>query len=111
MQDGGQRRSEPARVIENRRYGRGDVHIDIDVREFGGGRHKAQIVDLSQSGCRISSVTYLNEDRTIFITLPEFAPLEASVIWKIRDVYGCAFSSALHPAIYDHILAKYPTLG
>lgn len=110
MQGDGQRRSEPARHIEHRRYGRGDVHIDIEVREQGGGRHKAQMVDLSQSGCRICSLTYLNESKTVFISLPDFAPLEAEVVWKIRDDYGCAFNNALHLAVYDHILAKYPLL-
>lgn len=104
------RRSEPAAYIEHRRFGRGGVHIDIEVRELGGGRHKAQMIDLSQSGCRICSVTYLNESKTVFIALPDFAPLQAEVVWKIRDDYGCAFANALHPAVYDHILARYPSL-
>jgi len=95
---------------EYRRFDRGDVYIPIDVREYAGGRHKAHMLDLLQSGCRVFSVTLLRQDRSIFITLPGFAPLEAEVVWKKRDEYGCVFLTGLHPAIYDHILASFPAL-
>ncbi|MCC6482958.1 PilZ domain-containing protein [Sphingorhabdus sp.] len=111
MRDEKKGHAEPAFIGEARRHDRGHVDIVIDVRESGGGRHQAHIVDLSQSGCRIASATYLNENRHIFITLPGFTPLEAEVVWKIKDVYGCAFFQPLHPAIFDHIVAKYPSLG
>lgn len=96
---------------EHRNFSRNDVYISIDVREHGGGRHKALIMDLSQSGCRISSVTYMGEGKNVHITLPGFAPLEAVIVWKKQDEYGCSFLQRLHPAIYDHIRAKYPLLG
>lgn len=96
---------------EHRIFSRGDVYISIDVREHGGGRHKALMMDLSQSGCRISSVIYMGEGRNIHVTLPGFAPLEAVIVWKAQDEYGCSFTQPLHAAIYDHIRAKYPSLG
>jgi PilZ domain len=111
MPEGNDKKREPATGVEYRRFTRGDVDITIDVRESAGGRHKAQMVDLSLSGCRIFSVTYLSEDRRIFITLPGFGPLEAEVVWRIKDEYGCSFINGLHPAIYDHIVAKVPSLG
>ena len=96
---------------EHRKFSRGEVYITIDVREHGGGRHKALILDLSEAGCRISSLTYMGEGKNIHITLPGFAPLEAVIVWKKRDEYGCSFLQRLHPAIYDHIRTKYPSLG
>ncbi|MBP6580182.1 MAG: hypothetical protein RIS00_725 [Pseudomonadota bacterium] len=104
-------KSEPAKGIEFRRYSRGDVNITIDLREFGGGRMQAQIVDISQSGCRIATVSHLNDHGRIFITLPGFGPLEAEVVWRIGESYGCAFVAPLHAAVFDHILAKFPSLG
>ena len=104
-------KSEPAKGIEFRRYSRGDDNITIDLREFGGGRMQAQIVDISQSGCRIATVSHLNDHGRIFITLPGFGPLEAEVVWRIGESYGCAFVAPLHPAVFDHILAKFPSLG
>lgn len=96
---------------EHRKYSRDEVYITIDVREHGGGRHRALMMDLSQSGCRISSVTYMGEGKHVHVTLPGFAPLEAVVVWKKNDEYGCSFLQRLHPAIYDHIRTKYPSLG
>lgn len=110
MPESDKKQNEPATGVEFRRFARGAVDITIDVREYAGGRHKAHMVDLSLSGCRVFSVTYLSENKTIFITLPGFAPLEAEVVWKIRDEYGCAFTQGLHPAVYDHIVAKFPSL-
>ncbi len=104
-------RGEMAYMVEARKYQRGDVDIHIDIREHGGGRHKARLTDLSRSGCRISCPVLIPENRVVSITLPTFAPFEAEVVWKIGDDYGCSFHHELHEAIYDHILIKYPALG
>ena len=104
-------KSEPAKGIEFRRYSRGDVDIMIDLREFGNGRMRAQIVDISQSGCRITTVSHISDNGRIFITLPGFGPLEAEVVWRIGESYGCSFVAPLHPAVFDHIIAKFPSLG
>lgn len=110
MSEEEKRESEASSIPEARRHDRGEVRIPVDIREYAGGRHKAHMVDLSQAGCRIFSVTLLRQDRPIFITLPGFAPLEAMVKWKKRDEYGCAFNGGLHPAIFDHIIASFPSL-
>ena len=55
--------------------------------------------------------SHLNDHGRIFITLPGFGPLEAEVVWRIGESYGCAFVAPLHPAVFDHILAKFPSLG
>jgi hypothetical protein len=111
MSDSSDEESKLTKGIEYRRFSRGDVDITIDVREYAGGKHRAKMLDLSQSGCRVESVTLLREDRHVFITLPGFAPLEAQVVWHHKGEYGCSFVNGLHPAIYDHIIAKYPSLG
>ena len=97
--------------IEARRFNRGHVYIPIDIREHGGGRHNGQMIDLSQSGCRLNCPVLLNLKRRVFVTLPELEPLEVEVIWKEGDDYGCSFHNGLHPAVYDHIVAKFPSLG
>lgn len=111
MSDGGQRKSEPTPGLDARRYVRGEVNISIEIREHGGGRQKGVIYNLSQSGCRINCPVLLNLHRRIFLTLPDFAPIEVEVRWKDGDEYGCSFHNGLHPAVYDHILAKFPSLG
>jgi hypothetical protein len=94
--------------FNHRRYERGDVHILAQIREQGYGHHQAKVTDLSRAGCRVITPMYLSPDRALFITLPGFSPLEARLIWHVRDEYGCEFVSELHAAIYDHILREHP---
>ena len=98
-------------IFNSRRYDRGDVRILADVREKGFGHHKAVVEDLSCSGCRLNTPMYLNPDRTLYITIPGFSALEARIAWRRNDEYGCHFVNPLHEAIFDHIVAKHPSLA
>lgn len=93
-----------------REFDRGDVAITGEIREMGGGKHSVNIVDLSRSGYRIYSLTYIKVDKIVFLTIPGFAPLEGKIAWHEGDYYGCQFSSPIHIAIYEHIIAKHPSL-
>ncbi len=93
-----------------REHDRGDVLIYADIREQGAGKHKVNIIDLSCSGFRIYSLTYIKVDRKVFLTIPGYAPLEARIAWHNGDLYGCEFSDGLHIAIYEHIIKTFPSL-
>jgi PilZ domain len=93
-----------------REYNRGDVQIHGEIRELGGGKHRVNIVDLSCSGFRVFSVTYIKIDKIVYLTIPGFAPLEATIAWHQKDYYGCQFTSQLHIAIYEHVIREFPTL-
>ncbi len=95
----------------SREHSRGDVQIDGELREVGGGKHRIKIVDLSSSGFRVYSLTYIKVDKVVYLTIPGFAPLEAAIAWHEKDYYGCQFTSQLHIAIYDHIIQKFPSLS
>jgi hypothetical protein len=97
-------------LYNSREFDRGDVQIDADVREVGGGKHKVKIVDLSRSGFRIFSLTYIKVDKIVYLTIPGFTPLEARIAWHEQDYYGCQFTSQLHIAIYDHVVKRFPSL-
>ncbi len=93
-----------------RQYERGDVQIYADIREQGGGKYKVYIIDLSRSGFRMQSVTYIEVDKTVFLTIPGYTPLVGRVAWHAGELYGCEFKDRLHVAIYDHILKSFPSL-
>lgn len=93
-----------------RRAERADVQIIADVRETGGNRYRVEVLDLSISGFRMHSLNYINPEVPIFLTLPSFAPLEARVVWRESDLYGCQFASLLHKAVFDHIVRLHPAL-
>ncbi len=93
-----------------REHDRGDVQIYADIREQGAGKHKVNIVDLSRSGFRVYSLTYIKVDKTVFLTIPGYAALEAKIAWHNGDLYGCKFTDGLHVAIYEHIINQFPSL-
>lgn len=94
-----------------RQYERGDVQIYADIREQGGGKYKVYIIDLSRSGFRMQSVTHIEVEKVVFLTIPGYAPLVGRIAWHSGELYGCEFKERLHVAIYDHMLKTFPSLG
>ncbi len=94
-----------------RQYVRGDVAIVADIRVPSGGRNKVKVVDLSQTGFRMECLTYIPDDRMVFLTIPGFAQMEARIAWHSEWLYGCEFARPLYPAIYDHIVKAHPALA
>jgi PilZ domain len=104
--------NEPGQHDYNHRaFARGGVSIRATIREHGGGRQEVDIIDLSQSGFRMRTGSYIPQDKVIFLSLPGYHPLEAHIAWHERELYGCEFIQRLHEAIYDNILQKYPHFG
>ncbi|VAV99628.1 hypothetical protein MNBD_ALPHA04-1414 [hydrothermal vent metagenome] len=109
----------PDQRMNNIAYKRGDhristragVEIRAEVREPGLGRVEAMILDLSLTGFRMRCMTRLTGEKPIFMTLPSFRGLESNICWKNGDFYGCEFVQALYPAVFDHIVSKYPSLN
>lgn len=89
---------------------RAGVEILAEVREPGLGRIEAQIIDLSLTGFRMRCMTRLTGEKHIFMALPSFASIESKICWVDGDLFGCEFVKSLHPAVFDHIVSKYPTL-
>ena len=108
----------PSERMMNNQFKRGDhristragVEILAEVREPGLGRVSAMILDLSLTGFRMRCITRLNAEKRIYMTLPSFAALESVICWAEGDYYGCEFVQSLYPAVFDHIVKKYPTL-
>ncbi|WP_074204507.1 PilZ domain-containing protein [Parasphingorhabdus marina] len=86
------------------------VEIEAEVREPGLGRVQAMIMDLSLTGFRMRCMTRLTGEKNIFMTLPSFNAIESKICWIEGDFYGCEFTKALYPAVFDHIVTKYPQL-
>lgn len=89
---------------------RTDVEIAAAVREPGLGTVEAMILDLSITGFRMRCLTRLTGEKAIFLKLPAFSALESKICWHEGDYFGCEFLQSLHPAVYNHIIVKYPSL-
>lgn len=89
---------------------RTDVVIGAVIREPGLGSVDITILDLSITGFRMLCLTRLTGEKPVFLKLPSFAALESKICWHEGDCFGCEFLQSLHPAVYNHIIAKYPSL-
>lgn len=94
----------------DRKFCRGDVAITAHIRALGGIKNQVNIVDLSETGFRMESLTYMSNDQVIFLTVPGFQQMEARIIWQSEWMYGCEFARSLHPAVYDHIVNSHPSM-
>jgi len=94
-----------------RNHKRHHVRIRAEIRMSGTGKFEVWVNDLSRTGFRMETLSYVDNKRSIFLTLPGMAPLEARVSWWEKDEYGCRFVQPLHDAVFDHIVRLHPTLG
>ena len=84
---------------------RKSVKMQARIRERGT-PFDIDVVDLSPTGFRGETIYNLPIDARIFVTLPGLSPLEAKVVWRDSAFVGCAFAAPLHPAVFDHIVAR-----
>lgn len=105
-----QKTRKPIKRGDHRISTRAGVEILAEVREPGLGRIEAQIMDLSITGFRMRCMTRLTGEKNIFMALPSFAAIESKICWSDGDFFGCEFTQPLHPAVFDHIVSRYPTL-
>lgn len=97
--------------FNSRECERGKVTIRADIRESGSGKQQISVLDLSRTGFRMHCIFLIPPDRTVYLTMPGFASMEAKIAWHDEDYYGCQFKQPLHEAIYDHVIRTYPSLG
>lgn len=97
--------------VNGRKFIRSDVIIMAEVRTSGGLKTMVRVLNLSRTGFQMECLPYIPSDRPIFLSLPGFMPLECAIAWHSDCHYGCAFSSPLHEAIFEHIVAEYPVFS
>jgi hypothetical protein len=99
------------RTSEDRKFCRGEVAINASIRAVGGLKTRVNVLDISATGFRMECLTYMSNSHLIFLTMPGFHQMEASVAWQTEWMYGCQFTRPLHVAVLDHIVTTYPALA
>ncbi len=97
--------------FNSREFSRGAVSIGAHIRESGAGKQRVSVIDLSRSGFRMHCIFLIPVDRTVYLTMPGFEPMEARVAWHVEQYYGCEFKQRIYEAVYDHVVRTYPHLG
>lgn len=92
--------------LGNRRNTREIVEAEIFVRQSDSQLFRATLSDLSVSGFKMTSYTYLDDKKPVYIRLPGIQTLNATIKWHDHQDYGCAFANDLHPAVLEHLVSK-----
>lgn len=92
---------------DGRRAERLDVQMKAALRASGSVKFNVDVIDMSVVGYRFDTASHLNIGDRVWLTVPGMAGLESIVVWRHRHHYGCEFVSALHTAVFDHILKQF----
>jgi hypothetical protein len=95
---------ESEREVGRRQKPREALAIVCEARQANGTWLRANLRDVSTDGFRIAWFPKCRTDLTVWIRLPDLAPLAAEVRWKNGNSIGCKFSQPLHPAVFDHMV-------
>lgn len=92
--------------LGNRRNAREIIEAEIFVRQSDSQLFRATLSDVSVSGFKMTSYTYLDDKKPVYIRLPGIQTLSARIKWHDHQDYGCAFTNDLHPAVLEHLVSK-----
>ncbi|MBN8815376.1 MAG: PilZ domain-containing protein [Sphingomonas sp.] len=76
------------------------------LRDRRSNKFHVHLVNLSTTGFQAEAHPSLDPGAIVWLTIPGLQGLEATVMWRNRDVVGCKFNHPLHPAVFDHLVAK-----
>jgi hypothetical protein len=79
---------------------------EIAMRRMGSFSFQVPIGDLSTRGCRIELVEFLDVDDHVIARLPGLEAFSARVTWSDARCAGVEFEHALHPAVFEQLLAR-----
>lgn len=90
-----------------RRLDRLPVQVPGQLSADGGWRAVCRITDMSRFGARIVAGTPMRRDAVLWITLPNFKPIRARVMWVDDLDAGCLFHRPLDRQTFDTLAAQF----
>lgn len=100
-----------AHSCENRMAVRELLNTEIFVQQSGNKPRRVTLSDISSSGFRMTSKGSLDPLKPIFIRIPGIQSLSATIRWEGFKDYGCQFSQALTPSVFNNLLSKLKSLS
>ena len=93
--------------IERRVAERVPVEMRAGFRKQGYDAAKADVADLSQTGCKVDSAITLAKGVEVWIKFPGFQPMLSKVVWARGFEAGCEFAEPFHPAVLSNFLQRH----
>ena len=89
-----------------RQSGRVPLEAEITMRRAGFPNFSVQIDDISLEGCRIEFVDRPALDERVWVKFDGLAAIEGSVAWVKDHSAGVKFDRAIHPAVFEDLIAR-----
>lgn len=100
--------AEPDDPGGNRDRKRSPFSIAATLRDRASNKFHVTLIDLSATGFKAEAHPSLDPGAIVWLTIPGMQGLEATVMWRRRTIVGCRFNHPLHPAVFDHLVARRP---
>ena len=95
-----------ARLERPRGYERVSVDGELAMRRAGRGGFRVHVYDLSREGCKAEFVDRPELGEQLWIRFDGLGAIEATVRWIAGMRAGLRFARAIHPAVFDVLIAK-----
>ena len=86
-----------------RREPRSAVAMTCQLRVGSGPWRPASLVDLSPSGFRVAWLPQCGAGRKLWVRIPGFEAMPATIRWRDHRGVGCQFARPVHRAVVDHL--------
>ncbi len=98
-----------AEINERRSATRTPVDFQAGFRKSGFDASKADISDLSVTGCKIDSAMNLRSKTQVWIKFPGLQAMPATVVWVNGFEAGCEFSAPFYKPVLEDFLRRHKT--
>lgn len=89
-----------------RRADRVSLTAEIALRRAGQNTYRVPVFDMSPLGCKIEFVERPEIDEFVWIKFDALEALQAQVCWIAGFKAGVAFTSPIHPAVFDMLVNR-----
>lgn len=98
--------SEPERAQRPRRSRRVALAAEVTLRRTGQSTYRVNLYDLSPDGCKLEFVERPSLDERVWVKFEGLEALEALVCWTSGFLAGVEFERAIHPAVFQALIAR-----
>lgn len=94
-------------TVERRHASRTSVALKAGVRKSGLDAARADISNLSKTGCKVDSAISLSEKMQVWIKFPGLQAMPATVVWVNGFEAGCEFSAPFYEPVLENFLRRH----
>ena len=82
------------------------LNSEVVVRRIGGFNFQVALREVSRRGCRVELIEPCEVGDAVITRFPQLEPLGSRVCWTHGTTTGVEFTTNIHPAVFDHLLAR-----